>query len=390
MKTAFGKTYLFKKPYLAMLQGAADTIGYLLFRRQSAKMPSEVKKVLVSRIDHFGDVFIASSILPHLKAAYPGARIDFLAGEWAWGYLRSNPFINRVLVYNAFRHNRNGGFFKKAFGAIEGFFRNVRDIRAEGYDLAIDLRAYPFNSIPVLYLGGVKYIAGFSTGGFGFLLNNVVHYRTGVHETAHINDALTALGTNVPLRQLRPSFTPPKTALKEASRVLEGLGIPEGEDYVLIHTGAGNPGKLWKKEEWQGVIDRIVTRHGVKVVAYDPVYGDLLGCTYLPALISFELFAAVAKRASVFIGLDSMPAHLAASFNTPTVVVWCGINDSVQWRPVGESVSIIKKDVACSPCFLKNGCKSMDCMRISAEDCMREAGRYLKYEKPSKVIWLKV
>jgi len=126
------------------------------------------------------------------------------------------------------------------------------------------------------------------------------------------------------------------------------------------------------------------------VVAYDPVYGDLKGCIYLPALISFELFAAVAKRASVFIGLDSMPAHLAASFNTPTVVVWCGINDPVQWRPVGENVSIIKKDVACAPCFLKGGCKSMDCMRINAEDCMREAGRFLKHEKPTKVIWLKI
>lgn len=385
-----GRSYLFQKPYMAIGQGIIDFLGYSIFRKSgNAQAPSNIKKILVSRIDHFGDVFIASSILPHLKIAYPSAKIHFMAGEWAKSYLRSNPNIDRVLIYNSIRHNRAKGLLKNARTALSGFVGNVRKMRAEGYDLCIDLRAYPFNSIPLMYLGGGRCKVGFATGGWGFLLDKIVPYREGVHEISHVNDTLKALGIFVPDKDIKPEFTPSKTALKECSRILEGLGITEGEQFVLIHTGCGNPKKQWKKECWQELIDKLSGIYEIKVLVYDTEFGDLNGCIKLPSLISFELFAAAAKRATLFIGLDSLPAHLAASFSTPVVAVWCGINDSVQWRPVGRSVRVVKNEVDCSPCFRKNGCSSMECMEIRVDDCLKEASRYLDFHKNSKVVRLK-
>lgn len=386
MRRALGKKYLYQKPYFAFFQGVIDSVGYSIFRKShDKKPPSQVKKILVSRIDHLGDVFIASAILPHIARTYPGAKIHFLGGEWAWNFLRSNRHIDRVLTYNSINLNRSSvGLLRKTLNCVAGFFRNIKEMRSESYDLCVDLRAYPINSIPLLWLGGGKYIAGFSTGGFGFLLDKTVPYRTGVHESAHLIDMLESLGIKANEDDIRPEFRFSEATVKESGRILEGLGVSAGEPFILLHTGSGSPMKLWRKERWQELIDLINHNHRIKTVVYDNIYGDLNGCITLPSLISLEIFAAVAKKAALFIGLDSLPAHLSASFGIPVVTVWCGINDSVQWRPLGDNVSVVKKDLNCSPCLRKRGCRTMECMDISADECMKEVSRLLALRKHSR------
>ncbi|MBI5970619.1 MAG: glycosyltransferase family 9 protein [Deltaproteobacteria bacterium] len=368
MRHSFGRPYLYQKPYMAFLQGLVDSIGYV-FLKPSGRRSEDVKKILVSRIDHLGDVFLASSVLPHLKKAYPQARIDFMAASWSCVCLKDNPYIDRVIVYDAFKHNRRPGVFKNLSVAIFGFLKAVREIRKDPYDLCLMLRAYPFNGIVLAYLGGCKNIAGFSTGGFGFLLDAVAPYREGVHESAHLADALNAVGVKVSEKDLKPSFSVSKAASSKWASMKKGLGVSDNVPYILIHTGAGNPKKYWKKEGWQTLINSMAANLGYKVFVYDPVCGDLNGCIKIDSLIPFDVFAAALKGATAFAGLDSLPAHLAASFGISTVVVWCGINDPVKWRPVGERVAIVKKDLSCAPCSLKDGCAGMACMDINAWEC---------------------
>ncbi len=371
MRHSFGRPYLYQKPYMAFFQGLVDVIGYVFFK-PAGKPPKDVKKILVSRIDHMGDVFLASSVLPHLKKAYPKAEIDFMAGSWSAPCLKDNPYIDRVVLYDAFKHNRRPGLFKNLSEAIPCFLKTVRDMRKAPYDLCLVLRAYPFNGIVLSYLGGCKNIIGFATGGFGFLLGRVAPYREGVHELAHLADALDAAGVKVSEKEMRPVFNVSKEAVDKWSTMRRVLGVDDNEPYILVHTGAGNPKKYWKKEGWQALIDSMIADFGYKVLAYDPLYGDLKGCIGLDSLILFEVFAAALKGATAFAGLDSMPAHLAASFGVPTVVVWCGINDPVKWRPAGERVAIVKKDVPCAPCSTKDGCPGMACMDISVAECFKE------------------
>lgn len=380
-----GRDYLFRKRYLAVMQALIDAPGYLLFRSRK-KTPAEVTRILVSRIDHLGDVFMASSVLPHLKKAFPKAKIHFMAGEWAWTLLRSNSDLSKVLTYNSARLNRSGGLLGNSFKAFYDFIRNVWEMRGVRYDLSIDLRAYPSNSIPLLFLGGGGYRVGFTTGGLGFLLNRRVPYRDGVHETEHLADILGSVGINVAGKDLKPEFTLTKTANKECSRILDGLGVAPGEPFVLINTVSGNPAKRWKRDEWQKLVTALAKGYGIKVVAYDTVYNDIKDCIKLPSLISLDLFASAAKKASVFIGLDSLPSHIAASFSTPTVVVWCGIDDPGQRRPVGPCVRVVKKAVDCSPCTRKNGCAAMDCMDMEAETVVREAARFIDIQRAPNVI----
>ncbi len=377
MREAFGRTYLYQKPYMAFLQGVIDSIGFSLFSPRECKLKkSDVKKILVSRIDHLGDVFIASSALPHLRKTYPMAKIHFMAGTWTHPYLRLNPLVDEIVAFDGFRFNRGKGFIKRASSAVASYIRVLRKMRSERYDLFLALRAYPFNSIPLAYLGGSRCIAGFAVGGYGFLLDKTAPYREGAHEVGHVADVLRAIGLNVSEKEMRPGFTVSHESRFAFEKELLSLGVKANERYALIHTGSGSKYKLWDKEQWQRLVDALHAEFGLKVIGSDPVYNGLKGCINAPSLIELDGFAAAAQSASLFVGLDSFPAHLAASFGTPTIVVWCGINDHRQWRPVGSRVAIVRKDVDCAPCFKKTGCPDMKekerCMDISADDCLKE------------------
>lgn len=388
MITLFGRSYLFQKYHWASFQRLVDAVGELFFRPSRTPFP-EVRKILISRIDSLDGVFLSCSVLPHLKGAFPKAKIHFITGQWALSFLKLNPYVDKVLVYDPISRTLSSGELKSAASSVRSFFINAKAMANSGYDLCIDLNPGPFNAIPLFAFGKGRYKAGFSTGGYGFLLDKEIPFRPGAHEMTRIADALSALGIDTSMRVLRPEFKVSRSAEQDCNKMLGDLGISDRESFVLIHTGADNPRKLWKKERWQELINKISREYGLKSVVCDPVYGDFRGCIKLSTLVSFELFATVAKRAEVFIGADSAPAHISASFGTPVVAVWCGINDDAQWRPLGDSVSVIKKELPCSPCGRKNGCQGMNCMDISAEDCMKEVRRYLDYLKTAKVVRLR-
>lgn len=369
MRRVFGRDYLYNKSYMALAQGLIDSVGFFIRRPGKRRLDKAVvRRILVSRIDHLGDVFIASSALPYLKKAFPDARIDFLAGAGTQAYLKTNPHIERVITYDAFRLNRTHGFFARLVQASFGYLRVIIEMRRTGYDLCINLRSYPFNASTLLFLGGCGFSVGFGTGGYGFLSDSVVPHREGAHETEHLAAALDVLGIDAV--GLRPHFEPSADASRKAVSILNGLGIADGERFVLMHTGAGTDVKRWKREAWAQTVARLTHTYGLKALVTDPVYGGIAGCNLLAGLLSFDEYAAVVKRAALFIGLDSFPAHLAASMDIPTVVIWCGVNDSIRWRPSGAAVAVVKKDVDCAPCFKKSGCVEMACMNINARDCM--------------------
>lgn len=386
MITFFKRSYLFRKTYPAFIHWLIDAVGFFLFRGGRGRpFPSDVKRILVSRIDHLGDVFIASSVLPHIKKAFPKAEIDFLAGSWANQLLSANPLVARHIAHDSFKLSRSeSGFSSRAVMSFLSFIRNVKELRKSRYDICVDLRTFSSNSILLLFLGGGKFNAGFATGGWGFLLDGIIPYRDGVHEISHMADALDALGIKTDAEKLRTEFPLRNTDVKEASLLLKQSAVSFDEPFALIHIGSGLPAKLWRNDRWQELINILPERYGLKPVVCGADESALTHCIKLPALLELNVFASLAKQASLFIGLDSFPAHLAASFGTPTAVIWCGVNDPVRWKPLGKNTVVVRKVVDCSPCFLKDGCKTMKCMDISTDDCVKEIDRLIRNTRPTK------
>ena len=389
MITVFGHRYHFQKKHWAFIIGLTDTLGTFLFSLLGKKRePEDVKKILVSRIGHLGDVLLATSVLPHLKKAYPEAKIDFLVGEWARVLLANNPYVNEIIIYNSFLHNRSGSLWHRVKADIASFLKALRKIRGEDYDLGIDLRSYFINSIPLLYFSGVKYTVGYGTGGFGFLLDKEVAYKTGTHEVLHVADLVRSIGIDIKDEEVHPLYKVPAAAEEQARRILKSEGINLKEPFLVISPGVGDKKKEWKIQNWKILTKRLKT-HNIKIVfcggpGVSRTIKTILsnssqdGIIDLSGSISLEVFAGVVKRASLVVGLDSFPCHLAAALGIPTVVLWSGINEPEQWKPYGDDVRVIRKDVTCAPCYRSGGCEQMICMDISPEEVAEQVNLQLE------------
>ena len=75
--------------------------------------------------------------------------------------------------------------------------------------------------------------------------------------------------------------------------------------------------------------------------------------------------AGVLAEAALFVGGDSGLAHLAPALNVPAVVMF-GPSDARKWCRESEAVAVVRKDVACAPCFIfgyHKYCRSITCMK---------------------------
>ena len=152
--------------------------------------------------------------------------------------------------------------------------------------------------------------------------------------------------------------------------------------YMLIHPGSKWFPKRWPMENFKALALKL-RRKGIRVT--------IAAHTSEPDLISFfsdyndgndQRFAItpdilslmdLTAQCSVYVGNDSGPTHLANLYAKPMVVLW-GPERSERIAPIGDNVTIIKKEVPCRPCSQKAGalkCSNGDniCLsRISADE----------------------
>ena len=76
---------------------------------------------------------------------------------------------------------------------------------------------------------------------------------------------------------------------------------------------------------------------------------------------------AMLRRAACVIGNNSGVAHLAGFFGVPTVCVFGGSHQRLEWRPLGFNVTVVTRVIGCSPCQLDHGQFSP-----YAKACLRE------------------
>jgi len=79
--------------------------------------------------------------------------------------------------------------------------------------------------------------------------------------------------------------------------------------------------------------------------------------------LSLRELAAVIKNATIIVGADSVPIHMAAALNTPSLV-WFGPSNEKVWGPWMAKHQIVSLDYSCRPCGV-DGCgggKRSECL----------------------------
>jgi len=154
-----------------------------------------------------------------------------------------------------------------------------------------------------------------------------------------------------------------------------------GKPGLVLAPGSGAREKNWPARSFQIITDWWRERiGGVVVVVLGPVEEEREGfdCLCHGSVVVRRLdlaqLAALIARATLYLGNDSGVTHLAAAVAVRTVAL-CGPTDLVQWAARGERVTLIRRDVECSPCEVgvMKGCPHRKCLtRLEAAEVIRK------------------
>jgi len=259
-------------------------------------------ELLVVELWGLGDLVIAT---PFLQAASQKYAVTLLAKPFAkdlqarfWREVQVAPF---VAPWTAFQ--RKYRLLSWPWREILG----LRKLLARHFDVGLSARWDPRDHL-VLMLLGVKRRLGFPrVRSQIFLTDPLARPDPRAHRYEHWRVLARALDFKLPPREKLP--IPPPRAGRE----------------ILIHTGAGQPVRVWPLPNYRRLVQRIRNNNFRVQVACDPDQrnwwlnaGEAEVAT--PRTVA-ELFALV-DHAGYFIGNDSGPGHLAAFSVVPTMTLF--------------------------------------------------------------------
>lgn len=361
--------YLFKAPWKRSLAAVLDRLGGAFYPFLTPKTPgfdsSLVKKILLIRLDHIGDVMMVRPVLQGIQHAFPAASIDWMISSEFLPLLAGEPSIRRFVGVPRHWFQREGTFYQK-YGS---FFKLAKDIKHERYDLGIDFRG-DFRNIFLMERAGIPSRLSYAVTGGKFLLTHCGHYERGTHQTELNRRLLEPLGFSIKIGN--SPILRDEAAYAAFKKNFPSIHHPE-KKRLILHSGAGYPSKRWPSNHYRALISELIRKQvcdiiliGTKaerselpIVEYPGKLHDLRG------MLALEDLPMLMNAGHYYIGSDSGPAHIAAAQGIPGIILFSGANDSRVWRPVSDTLTVIEYKVPCSPC------ESKECP-LKHHECMTE------------------
>lgn len=287
-----------------------------------------IRKLAILRANAIGDFVFSLPALDALRAAYPDAEIVLLGQPWHQRFLAGRPGpVDRVVVVprkRGVREDRETPGEEDPAGVLEAFFA---EMRAEHFDLALQMHGGGRNSNPFLLQLGARITAGSATPDAP-RLDTTLPYIYWQHEILRLLEVAGLAGA-------APVGLEPRLALTEADLAASFSVVPETAGVlVAIHPGVGDPWRQWAPENFAAVGDALakagacilLTGSGDEAPITQAVAEHMAApATDLSGQLSIGGLAGLLSRCKVVVSNDSGPLHLAGAVGAATVgIYWAG------------------------------------------------------------------
>ena len=327
--------------------------------------PGTLKRALVIKLRHHGDVLLASPIFSVLKNRAPQLEIDALVYADTHDMLSLHPAIAQVHVVE--RGWKTAG----PLARLVAEFRLLRQLRARRYDLLIHLSEHPRGAWFARVLGPRVAVAPDHPGKPRLWTRSFTHrYALPKNARRHMVelnlDALRRIGIQPRDDERALVLVPGAEAERSVEATLGAHGLA-AKGYVLFHPGSRWQFKCWPADKAAALLDDLDRRGERVVISGAPdarereLVADILARTHharpidLSGKLSLKELAALAGRARLFIGVDSAPMHVAAAMQTPVVALF-GPSGEFEWGPWRVPHRIVASgEHPCRPCG-NDGC----------------------------------
>lgn len=344
-------------------------------------MNSEIKNVVVRGTNWVGDAVMQIPALRELRRVFPASRITLATRSWAQGIFEDARFFDEILT----------------FEKRDSVFKQARAWREKKFDLAI-LFTNSFESALVSKLGRAKARFGYATQGRSFLLSDAVpvpDWKNSRHEIYYYLNLVgevekkffggSKVFENEPKFELKVS----ESRKKRAREILRAEGVDFSKKIIAFCPGSTNSrAKRWNSESYAKLNDRLRNESNSQVlligskdeleVSLEVAEKSRSKPFVLTGKTSLADVAAILSVCDLLVSNDTGPAHIAAALGTKTLVLF-GPTNPLTTSPV--NAEIIRLDVECSPCMLRDCPIDHRCMtRISPDDVFAKAASSLETE----------
>ena len=327
---------------------ASALVQWILYGQRLPKVFSP-NRILVVKLDHIGDVLLATPVFSNLKQAYPNTELHALCGKWSSVILENHPDIDKVIEYNSPVFCRS-----ESPTSLKQVRKLSKQLRHQKYDLLIELRG-DWRIIWFSVLKGSS--RRLCRASLQIASKLGIKRFSSIHEASRNLDILRHVGIQTPIHN--PTFSISTENKQWTTTFLAEQDIKHDVPIVTIHPGSPVDTKRWMPERFAELADWLIDHNQAQILFVGvpdeiPIISqiqasmeqesiNIAGMTTIPQL------ASILEKSSMFIGNDSGPMHLAAAVGTPTIGIY-GPGDPKRFGPIGEKCNTIQKKRDCSPC----------------------------------------
>jgi len=353
-----------------------------------------IKKILVIKLRHLGDVLLTTPVFQTLKKEFPDAQIHAYIYSESLPMLEGHPAISNFHLCDK---------RWKKLPLLKRFIKEVfllLAIRRQKYDIVFNLTEGDRGALAAIF-SGAKLRIGFDPEGSGFWSKSKVfthlvkNCKTPRHAVERNLDALRCIGIVPTAKEKRLNFFIPIEAGEKTKKF---------SDFIVIH-----PVSRWRfKSPHASLFAELVKRlrkRGEKILlTAGPDFSEkkfideiisLSGSENLLSLageLSLKELGALFAKAKALITVDSVSLHLASALQTPVIALF-GPTSEKNWGPWHHSKAlVVAQSFPCRPCHLDGcgGSKKSDCLNtLSVEQILKAYDRLFSIEEASSDLALK-
>lgn len=259
-----------------------------------ARLPLR-SRIAVIRLRSMGDCVLTTPALALLKAYRPDLQVCVVVEPRFAGVFEDNPDVDEISP-------RVGGRVDMVLN-LHGGTRSMWMTVASGAKFGIGFEHHRFSGIYSQRIPRAQEILG---------------EERPVHTAEHLASAMFWLG--VPRSEI------PRAKLAASRR-------PDYPPYVVLHPFAATGEKTWPRERFLAVANQMQAAGLLPMIVAGPA-DDVTPFSQFQVLRNplLSVLKSLMSGAALFIGNDSGPAHVAAAFGIPVVVLF-GPSDPVTWAP---------------------------------------------------------
>ncbi len=286
-----------------------------------------------------------TAVYAPLKRSFPDCHLTVLVEHFSLDIVRNHPDIDRVLSFEKKSWLHQLGFYYRLF--------------AERYDVVIDMHEGTRGAV-MCFITQAPYRVGHKFAKRSFLYNVKLEFGD-LHPKQPIDYQVALIKKmGVKFGEIAPSVHISESAQSKADKLLQAEGIGPHEPFCILHPGA-KPYDRWEAEKFAQLADTIYSQHRMKTLwtcgpgqkhMVDEITPKIKNAPYAFISANLQELGAITQKAQFVVCHDGGYMHFAAALGTPVVGMFGWANPQI-WRPPGNNVTIVSKEIECRPCNLQ-------------------------------------